>query len=264
MPAGEDEILIQVDRVGKVFPSRSETAKEVVALKDISFPIRSREFCCVLGPSGCGKSTFLNIVAGLIPLSSGRILIRGQEVREPGLDRGVVFQEHGLFPWRTTLGNVEFPLEMANISRSERKVIARKSLEIVGIAEFERSFPFQLSGGMKQRAGLARALALDPEILLMDEPFASVDAITRRELQDHLLRIWVLRRKTVLFVTHSVEEAVFLAGTVIVLTPRPGRVQRRIEIGLPRPRQRSSASFLAVKKELERELGLFESNEAGF
>jgi NitT/TauT family transport system ATP-binding protein len=212
------------------------SGQHVAAVEDVSLEIRNGEFVSILGPSGCGKTTLLNIVAGFITPTRGEILLNGRRIQGPGPDRGVVFQTFALFPWKTVLDNVGFGLKMRGVPKAERDRTAREYIALVGLAGFEDRYPHELSGGMQQRVGVARVLANDPELLLMDEPFASVDAQTRMTLQEELTRIWEDRRPTILFITHDVEEAVFLANRVIVLSARPGRVRETIEVPLPRPR----------------------------
>jgi len=209
----------------------------VQALKDFSITVGEGEFVSIVGPSGCGKSTFLNVLLGLVPPVSGEMAIHGKKVTGPGQDRAMVFQEFGLLPWRTVLANVELGLELKGVPAGERRVQCQKFVEMVGLAGFEHHYPHELSGGMKQRVGIARALATDPDVLLMDEPFAALDAQTRDLMQAELLRIWRAARKTVLFVTHQIEEAVYLSDRVIVMTKRPGRLKTIIDIPLPRPRE---------------------------
>jgi NitT/TauT family transport system ATP-binding protein len=214
---------------------RSE-GREVVAIRDFSLEVSAGELVCLLGPSGCGKSTFLNIVAGFIPPTAGTLLLDGRPVSRPGPDRGVVFQAFALFPWKTVLDNVAFGPKMRGVPRAERERIAREYVALVGLTGTEGRYPAELSGGMQQRVGVARALANRPDVLLMDEPFASVDAQTRMTLQEELTRIWQDRRPTIVFVTHDVEEAVFLANRVVVLSRAPGRVVAELPVELPRPR----------------------------
>jgi NitT/TauT family transport system ATP-binding protein len=213
-------------------PNRSP----VQALKDFNITVDEGEFVSIVGPSGCGKSTFLNVLLGLIPPVSGEMAIHGKKVTGPGQDRAMVFQEFGLLPWRTVLANVELGLELKGVPTAERRTQCQKFVEMVGLSGFEHHYPHELSGGMKQRVGIARALATDPDVLLMDEPFAALDAQTRDLMQAELLRIWRAARKTVLFVTHQIEEAVYLSDRVIVMTKRPGRLKTIIDIPLPRPR----------------------------
>lgn len=212
------------------------TGTNVAAAEDISLEIGNGEFAAILGPSGCGKTTLLNMVAGFIPPTRGEILLNGRRIQGPGPDRGVVFQSFALFPWKTVLDNVGFGLKMRGVSKEERDRVAREYIALVGLEGFENRYPHELSGGMQQRVGVARVLANKPDLMLMDEPFASVDAQTRMTLQEELTRIWEARQPTILFVTHDVEEAVFLANRVVVLTPRPGRVRETVPVDLPRPR----------------------------
>ncbi len=212
------------------------TGEHVAAIEDVSLEIPPGEFVAILGPSGCGKTTLLNIVAGFLPPTRGEILLNGRRIQGPGPDRGVVFQSFALFPWKTVLDNVAFGLKMRGVPRAERERIAREYIALVGLEGFEHRYPHELSGGMQQRVGVARVLANHPDLMLMDEPFASVDAQTRMTLQEELARIWEARRPTVLFVTHDVEEAVFLANRVVVLTPRPARVRATVDVPLARPR----------------------------
>ena len=207
---------------------------QVTAVHDVSLEVEQGEFVSVVGPSGCGKTTILNMIAGFIPLTGGEILVGGRPVKGPGPDRGVVFQSFALFPWRTVLDNVAFGPKMRGVGKAEREKIAREYLALAKLSEAAGRYPNELSGGMQQRVGVVRALANEPDVLLMDEPFASVDAQTRMTLQEELTRIWQEKRPTVLFITHDVAEAVFLANRVIVLTK--GRVLDQITVDLPRPR----------------------------
>ncbi|HAM55971.1 MAG TPA: ABC transporter ATP-binding protein [Candidatus Rokubacteria bacterium] len=219
--------------VSKAFrdPRRSV---EVSALEAMSLSVRDREFVSILGPSGCGKSTFLYIVAGFIQASGGEVLVDGRPVTGPGRDRGIVFQEYALFPWQTVLGNVMYGLREGDAR--EREARAREFITKVGLGGFERHYPRELSGGMKQRVALARTLAYDPDILLMDEPFGALDTQTRLLMQEELLRIWEANQKTILFVTHSVDEAVVLSDRIVVMTARPGTVKKSVEVPFGRPR----------------------------
>ena len=207
----------------------------VQALKDFNITVDEGEFVSIVGPSGCGKSTFLNVLLGLVPPVSGEMAIHGKKVTGPGQDRAMVFQEFGLLPWRTVLANVELGLELKGVPAAERRAQCQKFVEMVGLSGFEHHYPHELSGGMKQRVGIARALATDPDVLLMDEPFAALDAQTRDLMQAELLRIWRAARKTGLFVTHQIEEAVYLSDRVIVMTKRPGMLKTVIGTPLPRP-----------------------------
>jgi NitT/TauT family transport system ATP-binding protein len=211
--------------------------RPVLALEGIDLTIYGSEFFCILGPSGCGKSTFLSVVDGLVAPTRGEILLDGRPVSGPGRDRGFVFQDPSLFPWLTTLGNVTYGLECHGVSRGVAAERVRSIIEMVGLAGFEHHYPHQLSGGMQQRVNLARALAVDPEVLLMDEPFAALDAQTRDVMQEELVRIATRTGKTVLFITHQISEAVFLADRVAVFSARPGRVREIVEVSVPRPRE---------------------------
>ena len=206
-------------------------------LSNISMQIYASEFVSIVGASGCGKTTFLRILDGLITPSVGEVLIDGQKVNGPGPNRGFVFQKDSLWPWRTTMGNILFGLQIQRRPRAEARRIVQQLIELVGLRGFESHYPHQLSGGMRQRVNLARALAIDPEVLLMDEPFAALDAQTREVMQLELIRIWTDRRKTVVFVTHQIDEAVFLSDRVVVLAARPGRIKEIVPIDLPRPRR---------------------------
>ncbi|MES2073084.1 MAG: ABC transporter ATP-binding protein [Pseudomonadota bacterium] len=238
---------IRVSAVNKIFQTAD---KEVVALKDINLDIPQGQFVCLLGPSGCGKSTLLNAVAGFSLPSSGTILTDGKDVRGPGPDRGMVFQEYALFPWMTVEQNIAFGLEIKGSSKAEIQQKVDALLAMLGLSDFRRRFPKDLSGGMRQRVAIARVLALDSPIMLMDEPFGALDALTRRNLQDELLRIWSELKKTIIFVTHSIEEAIYLADRIVVMTYRPGTVKRDIMVDLPRMRDPSAAEFNALKREL--------------
>jgi NitT/TauT family transport system ATP-binding protein len=235
----------------KVFP---KGADQLVALEDINLEVMDGEFVCILGPSGCGKTTLLRIIAGLEQKTSGSMALKGKEITGPGPDRGMVFQEFALFPWRTVRRNIEFGLEVKGVPAAKQRESSQKYIDLVGLKGFEDSHPNQLSGGMKQRVGIARALANEPAILLMDEPFGALDAQTRNQMQKELLRIWSETRKTIIFITHSVDEAVFLSDRVVVLTSRPGRVKTVHRIELPRPRDRASQDFINLRKTILDEL----------
>jgi NitT/TauT family transport system ATP-binding protein len=231
-------------------------AGRVTGVQDVSLDIDRSEFLCLVGPSGCGKSTLLNIIAGFISPSGGEIRIGGKKVNGHGMDRGVVFQDFAqLFPWRTALGNVAFGLEMKGVPKDEREAIALEQLRLVKLEKFVKSYPHHLSGGMQQRVAIARALAYNPAVLLMDEPFAALDALTRDDMQRLLADVWRETKKTVIYVTHNVSEAVYLADRVIVMTPHPGTVKAEVQIDLPRPRDPLSVEFLDYQKKLLRELG---------
>ena len=226
--------MIVLDRVSKSFVTRA--GERVPALADVSLEIKPHEFVCLVGPSGCGKSTLLRLVAGLLAPSAGTVSIGGAAVTEPRADTGIVFQAPTLLPWATVLDNVLFPVDMMGKLDDAARQRARALLDLVGLAGFEGKYPRELSGGMQQRAGICRALVHDPDILLMDEPFGALDALTREELTIEVLRIWREQPKTILFVTHSIPEAVLLADRVVVMSARPGRISEIIEVALPRPR----------------------------
>ena len=220
----------------------------LTAIEHLNLTVRDKEFVCVLGPSGCGKTTLLRMIAGLDTATGGEILLDGERITGPNAKIGIVFQEYSLFPWRSVIDNVAFGLEMRGMRRDERYRLADQYLDLVGLTSFKESFPSELSGGMRQRVAVARALALDPVLLLMDEPFGALDAQTRNMLQHELLNIWGKTRKTILFVTHSVDEAVFLADRIIALTPRPGRICEIFSIEQSRPRDRTSVEFAKVRR----------------
>jgi NitT/TauT family transport system ATP-binding protein len=214
-----------------------ETGERHLAVERLDLDVRENEFLCVVGPSGCGKSTLISAIAGFLAPIAGDLTMNGRPIRGPGADRGVVFQEYALMPWLKVIDNVAFGLKMKGMDKAERHAIARRFLEIANLAHAEDKYPHELSGGMKQRAAVARTLANAPEIMLMDEPFAAVDAQTRMVLQEELVRVWTTSRITVLFVTHSVEEAVFLGDRVVVLTPGPGRIREIVDVSIPRERR---------------------------
>jgi len=251
--------VIEIDRLSKTFPARGGDAP-VEALKEVSLTINDGEFLTVLGPSGCGKTTLLRILAGLESHDSGEVRVDGKVVTGPGPDRAVVFQSFALLPWASVIDNVAFGLELRGVGKSERHAKAESLIQLVGLRGFEKRLPGQLSGGMQQRVGLARALAVDPEILLMDEPFGALDEQTRRLLQEELLGIWEATRKTVLFITHSMEEAVLLGDRVVLMSPRPGQIEQIVEVPLPRPRSsvvddiEGSAEFAEITSDLWRRL----------
>ncbi|WP_329174462.1 ABC transporter ATP-binding protein [Streptomyces sp. NBC_01477] len=223
------------------------------ALGRVNLDIADREFVAVVGPSGCGKSTLLNLAAGLAEPTAGEVLVDGVRVTGPGPDRGVIFQQYALFPWLTVRGNVEFGLKLASVPAAERRRRAAAAIELVGLTDFADALPKTLSGGMKQRCAIARAYAVEPRVLLMDEPFGALDALTRVQLQTQLLEMWTRERRTVLFITHDVDEAVFLAGRVVVMAAGPGRVHRVVDVDLPYPRterMRLSPEFARIRNEV--------------
>ncbi len=231
--------------LSKAFAKEDET---ITALHDINLEIRDDEFVCLVGPSGCGKTTLLRIVAGLETATSGSVTVDGREIRSPDPKRGMVFQEYSLFPWRTVTDNIAFGLEMKGISKAERRRIAGEYLTLVGLDEFRDHYPFELSGGMRQRVAIARALANDPDVLLMDEPFGALDAQTRNRMQKELLSIWEQTKKTIIFVTHSVDEAVYLSDRIVILSGRPGTVREILDLPWPRPRDRTSTEFAEIRR----------------
>jgi ABC-type nitrate/sulfonate/bicarbonate transport system ATPase subunit len=227
----------------------------VEALRGIDFACEAGDFVCLLGRSGCGKSTLLQIVAGLERASAGQIVVASRELDGPSPDAAIVFQDHGLFPWMTVQRNVEFNMKARGTPAAERAKIAARFIDMTGLTGFADRYPHELSGGMRQRVGIARALTTGPKALLMDEPFGALDAETRAKLQDELLQIWERQRTTVLFVTHSIDEALLLADRILVFTPRPGRIAADIKVDLPRPRASQSAAFTALAGELRGLIG---------
>ena len=238
---------IVIDNVSKVFEG---DGRRMVALQDISLEIPHGQFVCLLGPSGCGKSTLLNAIAGFAPPTSGQVLAGGVPVAGPGPERGMVFQEYALFPWMTVEQNVGFGLEIKGMARTQIAARVGELLNLLSLEDFAKRYPKDLSGGMRQRVAIARVLALDSPIMLMDEPFGALDALTRRNLQDELLRLWAELRKTVIFVTHSIEEAIYLADRIVVMTYRPGTIKRDMLVELPRLRDPAAPEFNALKREL--------------
>ncbi len=249
---------LKVENVSKSFRTRTGL---VHALDQVSLKVGEGEFVCLVGASGCGKSTLLNIIAGLEKPDSGTVSADGREVTEPGRERLVMFQESALFPWLDVLGNVLFGLKMKpNLTKKDRKDVARYYLELVGLSRFERSNIHELSGGMKQRVALARSLAPNPRMLLMDEPFAALDALTREQLYGDLQKIWAARRKTIVFVTHNVREAACLGDRVLLFSPHPGRIREEFVINLPRPRDINSTDLAEYASRIMRSLKGFQEN----
>lgn len=238
------EFVIQ--EVSKVYPGPAE----IQSLENINLKIQDGEFLCILGPSGCGKSTLLEILAGLQQPTGGQILFNGEPLKTPNTKLGFVFQDPSLYPWRTVIDNVALGPEIQEVDKKTRRARAQKYLEMVSLSGFEEKYPHQLSGGMRQRAGIARALTTEPEVLLMDEPFGAVDHLTRLQLQNDLLKIWQAEKKTIIFVTHDVAEAVFLASRVVLLTPRPGKIKKIFTVRQERPRRRDDAELLRIQNEI--------------
>jgi NitT/TauT family transport system ATP-binding protein len=238
-PSPDAPAKLELDRISMVYSQRGQ---RFVAIRDVSLQVEKGEFISLVGASGCGKTTLLRIVDGLVKPTVGQVSVDGQAVTRPGPDRGFVFQQDALFPWRTVLDNIIFGLEVQGKRKRDALPRADELVRLVGLAGFERHFPHELSGGMRQRANLARALTIDPDILLMDEPFAALDAQTRELMQAELLRVWRSNRKTVMFVTHQIDEAVYLADRVVVMTSRPGQIKAVLDVDIPRPRE------LAVKR----------------
>ena len=236
----------------------TDSGQQITALQNVSCSIPENSFICIIGPSGCGKSTLLRVMAGLERCSSGELFFRGSPQDAPRREIGMVFQEYSLFPWRSVLENICFGPELRRVDMKTRLARGREFLDMVGLAKYEDAKPHELSGGMRQRVAIARALANEPEILLMDEPFGAIDAYTRIRLQKSLLNIWQKHRKTVVFVTHSVDEAVFLADTIIVMSTGPGQILNEIKVALPRPRQRDDPEYAALVGSILRELELAE------
>lgn len=252
--AGENLIKLKIDNVVKEYDGRRG---KTVALNGVNLDIKENEFVCVVGPSGCGKSTLLNIIAGLLEPTSGAAYLDGKKIEGTGVERGVVFQQYALFPWRTVLKNVMFPLEMKKTPAAEAEQIAMKYIKAVGLEGFENAYPKELSGGMRQRVAIARAYAADPEVLLLDEPFGALDAQTRVQLQTDLLETWEKEKKTCFFITHDVEEAIILAQRVIIMSARPGRIKKIVDIDIPYPRTQATKTdpqFVALKNEIWNEV----------
>jgi NitT/TauT family transport system ATP-binding protein len=238
---------IQISNVSKIF---STGGREVIALDNINLDVQPGEFICLLGPSGCGKSTLLNAIAGFSSPTSGTITVDEKPIKDPGPDRGMVFQEYALFPWMTVEQNIAFGLEIKKLPKEIIKNKVDALLQMLNLLDFRDRYPKDLSGGMRQRVAIARVLALDSPIMLMDEPFGALDSLTRRNLQDELLRIWIEFKKTIIFVTHSIEESIYLADRIVVMTYRPGKIKKEVGVTIPRQRDPSSIQFNELKKEL--------------
>jgi len=249
----KNRFIIEVKNASKIFNRNG--SEEVTAIEGVNFSIKNNEFVAIVGRSGCGKSTMLNIIAGLTDLTTGEVLINSKPVKDPGLDRGIIFQHSGLFPWLTAIGNIEFGLRCVRVPKLERIKKAEELIKLVNLVGFEKKYPRELSGGMQQRVAIARAMALDPVILLMDEPFGALDQLTREQMQRELLKIWQKSKKTVIFVTHSINEAIFLSDRVLVFNSRPGFVKKEFKIDMPRPRIESSQEFMKYYEEIYETIG---------
>jgi len=260
MIGGQRTVKITLRGVEKRF--RTAHGEEQVALSQVNLEIVEGEFICLVGPSGCGKTTLVNLMAGFDKPTSGDVAIEARPVTGPDPDRILIFQDYGLYPWKTVLENVLFGLEARKVSAAEARKRARATLELVGLRAAAGRHPHELSGGMKQRVAIARALAVEPSVLFMDEPFAALDAFTRLHLQDELLRIWEEKRPTVVFVTHDLDEAIYLGQRVVLMAPGPGRIQRIIDVNLPRPRDRTLRDFAGVRRELFEEFHLVHQQAA--
>ncbi len=247
-------MYIDISNVTKVFKSDNNEHK---ALDNINLQIEEGEFVCLLGPSGCGKSTLLNMMAAFDKPTEGKISINGEEVSKPSIDRVTIFQNYGLLPWRTVEKNIELGLETLKLPKKERKEIVEKYIDLVGLKDFKNNFPTELSGGMQQRVAIARALAVKPKILFMDEPFAALDPITRKKLQEDIIEIWKKEKMTIIFVTHDVEEAIYLGTKIVLMSPNPGKIKQIIDNELPKPVDRVSIKFYDLKDKI---LRLFEEN----
>jgi NitT/TauT family transport system ATP-binding protein len=254
-------MFIKINNVSKVYNNKS---LELKSLDNINLTIGKGEFICLLGPSGCGKSTLLNIIAGFDKPFIGEILIDDKQVKEPSPNYVTIFQNYGLLPWRSVKKNVEFGLEAKKMSYAERSKIADEYIELVGLSKFSKHHPSELSGGMQQRVAIARALSVDPDILFMDEPFGALDAMTRMNMQEEIANIWEQKEKTIIFVTHDIEEAVFLADRIIIMTPGPGKVKSIINVPIIRKRDRTSYEFLKIRDQVFIELKMKKENETEY
>ncbi|MGN0649481.1 MAG: ABC transporter ATP-binding protein [Oscillospiraceae bacterium] len=252
-------MLVQVENVSKQY--RNHATKELfTSLKNISLETDTNEFVCLLGPSGCGKSTILKLIAGLQTPDGGKIIVDGSEVKKPGNNIGVVFQDYALFPWKTVRKNISIGLDIKHVPKAQINEKVDWAIKLVGLEKFAEYYPHQLSGGMKQRVAIARALVLDSKVLLMDEPFGALDAFTRMNLQDDLIELWQKQKFAAIFVTHDVDEAVYLADRVIVMTPSPGEIKKTFKIELSRPRVRTSPDFNMYRSEILKQYGYVDNN----
>lgn len=252
-----DTMYIEINDVSKTYYQKGESFQ---ALNHVSLGVEKGELICLLGPSGCGKSTLLNALAGFELVDEGSIKIQGVEVKSPSIKNITIFQNYGLLPWRNVLKNVELGLETSNISKQEKTLLAKKYISLVGLTNFESSHPHQLSGGMQQRVSIARALATNPDILFMDEPFGALDAITRLKMQNDLLEITKSQKKTTIFVTHDIEEAVYLADRIAIMTPNPGQIKEIIQVKLPANRDRTSGDFVRIRDKIFEVLNMKDEN----
>ena len=252
--AGEERsVKVKIDHVEKIYEGRNG---KMIALNGVDFEIKENEFICVVGPSGCGKSTLLNIIAGLLEPTSGAVYVDGKKVEGTGIERGVVFQQYALFPWKTVIQNVEMNQKFKGMNKAERREQAQQYIKLVGLEGFENKYPAQLSGGMKQRVGIARAYATNSDIILMDEPFGALDAQTRYQMQEEILRIWEQKKVTIVFITNNVEEAVTLGDRIVLLSNKPCRVVEEFVPDMPRPRNNMDAQFLALRNEIASKVDL--------
>lgn len=246
--------MVNIVGVGKKYPGHKQQELSVTALDNVTFEVRQHEFCSILGHSGCGKTSLLNILAGFEEVTSGRVLVDDKPIGHPTWQRTMIFQDYALFPWLTVEKNIAFGLEMKKVAPRERQAIIENNIRLVGLTGFEKHYPYQLSGGMRQRVSIARALAVDPSVLLMDEPFAALDAQNRSLMQQEMGRLLaassLAERKTMVLVTHSIEEAILLSDQIIVLTSRPGRVKADVKVSLPRPRDETMPEFVELKSKL--------------
>lgn len=254
-------MFIKVNNVSKVYKNNNVEFK---SLDNVNLIINKGEFICLLGPSGCGKSTLLNLIAGFDTPSEGNVIIDEKPVKEPSSNYVTIFQNYGLLPWRSVRKNVELGLEVKKLSKEERIRIADEYIDMVGLTKFSRHHPGQLSGGMQQRVAIARALAVDPEILFMDEPFGALDAMTRMNMQDEISNIWEQKKKTIIFVTHDIEEAVFLADKIVIMTPGPGKIKSIVNVPIARKRDRTSEEFLRIRDKVFTEFQMKRENETEY
>ncbi len=254
-------MFIKVNNISKVYNNKKIEFK---SLESVNLTIKKGEFICLLGPSGCGKSTLLNIIAGFDKASIGEIFIDDKQVTQPSPNYVTIFQDYGLLPWRSVKKNVELGLESKKISKEERSRIADEFIELVGLSKFSKHHPTELSGGMQQRVAIARALSVDPEIIFMDEPFGALDAMTRMSMQDEISNIWEQKKKTIIFVTHDIEEAVFLADRIVIMTPGPGKVKSIIDVPIDRKRDRTSEDFLRIRDKVFIDLKMKKEDETEY